>query len=110
MKKIMISQPMRGKTEEEILSQKAKAEKTCKELGYEIENTFFNDEWAKKDKLSESGIVQIPVHFLSLSIRHMALCDAVYFCKGWENYRGCKIEHDVAVAYGLRVIYETDED
>ena len=51
MKKIMISQPMRGKTEEEILAQKAKAENVCKELGYEIENTFFNDEWAKTDKL-----------------------------------------------------------
>ena len=26
--------------------------------------------------------------------------------KGWENARGCKIEHDAAVAYGLDIIYE----
>ena len=110
MKKIMISQPMRGKTEEEILAQKAKAENVCKELGYEVENTFFNDEWAKTDKLEEDGVVQIPLHFLALALRHMALCDAVYFCQGWENYRGCKIEHDAAIAYGRRVIYETSEE
>lgn len=25
---------------------------------------------------------------------------------GWENARGCRIEHDAAVAYGLEVLYE----
>ena len=29
-----------------------------------------------------------------------------YFCKGWENARGCKIEHEAAKAYGLEIIYE----
>lgn len=33
-------------------------------------------------------------------------CNAAYFCKGWENARGCRIEHDAAVAYGLEVLYE----
>lgn len=36
----------------------------------------------------------------------MSLCHAAYFCKGWENARGCRIEHDAAVAYGLEVLYE----
>lgn len=36
----------------------------------------------------------------------MTLCHAVYFCKGWENARGCRIEHDIAVAYGLEALYE----
>lgn len=31
---------------------------------------------------------------------------AAYFCKGWEDARGCKIEHDAATAYGLEVLYE----
>lgn len=29
-----------------------------------------------------------------------------YFCKGWENTRGCRIEHEAAKAYGLEIIYE----
>lgn len=39
-------------------------------------------------------------------ITNMSLCHAAYFCKGWENARGCRIEHDAAVAYGLEVLYE----
>ena len=34
----------------------------------------------------------------------MTLCNAVYFCKGWENARGCKIEHMCAEVYGLKII------
>lgn len=52
--------------------------------------------------------VQIPLCFLAKSLENMSLCHAAYFCKGWENARGCKIEHDAAVAYGLEIIYEED--
>lgn len=58
------------------------------------------------NKMKDSGIVQIPVHFLAKSLEAMATCDAVYFCKGWEETRGCRIEHEVAVAYGLTVLSE----
>ena len=37
------------------------------------------------------------------------ISEAVYFCKGWENARGCKLEHAVAEAYGLTIIYEEDD-
>lgn len=52
------------------------------------------------------GVVQIPLCFLAKSLENMSMCHAAYFCKGWENARGCKIEHDAAVAYGLEIIYE----
>lgn len=29
--------------------------------------------------------------------------------KGWENARGCRIEHEVAKAYDLEIIYESIE-
>ena len=38
----------------------------------------------------------------------MSKCHAAYFCKGWENARGCRIEHDAAIAYGLKIIYEDE--
>lgn len=59
-----------------------------------------------KDKMEEREVVQIPLCFLAKSLENMSLCHAVYFCKGWENARGCRIEHDAAVAYGLDIIYE----
>ena len=56
--------------------------------------------------MEKSDIVQIPVRFLAMSLEKMSLCHAVYFCKGWKQARGCKIEHDAVVAYGLEIIYE----
>lgn len=105
-KKAMLSQPMAGKTDEEIVATREKAIKTLEEKGYEIVNTLFTDEWYSKEKMSERGVVQIPLCFLAKSLENMSLCHAAYFCKGWENARGCKIEHDAAKAYGLEIIYE----
>lgn len=36
----------------------------------------------------------------------LAASEDVKLAKGWETARGCRIEHDVAVAYGLEVLYE----
>lgn len=106
MIKAMLSQPMAGKSDEEIVSTREKAVKVLEEKGYEVINTFFTNEWHNKEKMKERGVVQIPVCFLAKSLEHMANCHAVYFCKGWEKARGCRIEHDVAEAYGLTILYE----
>lgn len=106
MMKAMLSQPMAGKTDEEIAATRDRAIKTLNEQGYEVVNTLFTDEWYSKEKMEERGVVQIPLCFLAKSLENMSLCHAAYFCKGWENARGCKIEHEAAKAYGLTVIYE----
>lgn len=106
MKKAMLSQPMAGKTEEEIVETRNRAIAALKAQGYEVVNTLFTDEWYGKEKMEERGVVQIPLCFLAKSLENMSLCHAAYFCKGWEQARGCRIEHEAAVAYGLTVLYE----
>ena len=106
MKKAMLSQPMAGKTDEEIIVTREKAIAALREKGYEIVNTLFTDEWYGKEAMEKRGVVQIPLCFLAKSLENMSLCHAAYFCKGWEQARGCRIEHDAAVAYGLEIIYE----
>lgn len=106
MKKAMFSQPMAGLTEEQIVSARETAIKHLTELGYEVVNTLFTDEWYSKEKMTERGVVQIPLCFLAKSLENMSLCHAVYFAKGWENARGCRIEHEAAKAYGLEIMYE----
>ena len=106
LKKAMLSQPMAGKSNEEIIATHEKAIKVLKEKGFEIVNTLFTDEWYSKEQMAERGVIQIPLCFLAKSLENMSLCHAVYFCKGWENARGCKIEHEAAKAYGLEIIYE----
>lgn len=105
-KKAMLSQPMAGKTNEEIVSTREKAIVALKAKGYDIVNTLFTDEWYSKESMTARGVVQIPLCFLAKSLENMSLCHAAYFCKGWENARGCRIEHEAAKAYGLEIIYE----
>ena len=104
--KAMLSQPMAGKTEQEIVETRERAIAALTAAGYEIVNTLFTDEWYSQESMTRRGVVQIPLCFLAKSLENMSLCHAAYFCKGWENARGCRIEHEAAVAYGLTIIYE----
>ena len=108
MKKAMLSQPMGGKTNEEIVSARDRAIRVLREKGYEVVNTLFTDEWYSKEKMEERGVVQRPLCFLAKSLEKMSLCHTAYFCKGWENARGCRIEHEAAKAYGLEILYEEE--
>lgn len=106
MKKIaMISQTMAGKIEQEILQTREKAVAALSKKGYEVLNTYFND---SEQDLKEKGFNNVPLYYLAKSLEEMSKCDTVYFCKGWENARGCKIEHETAKAYGLDIVYEKD--
>lgn len=105
-KKAMLSQPMAGKTDEEIVATREKAVAYLESMGYEVVNTYFDDEWYSDRAMKERGVVQVPLCFLAKSLENMSLCHTAYFCKGWEDARGCRIEHDAAVAYGLEVLYE----
>lgn len=108
MKKAMLSQPMHGKTDEEIVATRERAVRALTERGFEIVNTLFTGEWYSEERSAERGVVNRPLMFFAKSVEKMSHCHAVYFCKGWENARGCKLEHAVAEAYGLEIIHEED--
>lgn len=105
-KKAMISQPMAGKTDEEITAARDLAVAKLRQMGYEVVNTLFTDEWYSDEAMRERGVVQAPLYYLAKSLENMSLCHAAYFVKGWEDARGCKIEHEAAEAYGLEVLHE----
>lgn len=108
MRKAMLSQPMGGLTQKEIEATRENAVCVLRSKGYLIENTLFTDEWYEEEVLRTPGhIIHRPLFFLAKSLEAMTRCDTVYFCKGWEKARGCRIEHDAAVAYGLEIIYES---
>ena len=109
-KKAMISQPMNGLTDEEIEKTREKAIRHIERLGYKVVNTLFKDGWYNNSSMKDRGVMNIPVYYLARSLESMSFCDAVYFCDGWEDARGCRIEHETAEAYGLDIIYEEDEE
>lgn len=105
-KKIMVSQPMAGLTEAQIVEARDRFLQFAAKENLEVVNTYFQDEWYSKDEMTKRGVVNIPICFIAKSIENMSLCHIVYFAKGWENARGCKMEHEIATAYGLEIIYE----
>lgn len=96
MKKVMISQPMKGKTNEQIKNERAELVKELQEAGYEVLDTVFENAPADED---------VAIYMLSQSIRYLGKADMIVFMKGWEKARGCKIEHQVAVEYGKEITY-----
>lgn len=104
--KAMISQPMSGKSDEEITNTRHRAVMALNGEGYEIVNTLFEGDRYEEEYLESLGVQNIPMYFLAKSIEKMASCDVVYFCKGWKKARGCIIENAAAKAYGVKMIYE----
>lgn len=106
MTKAMISQPIAGKTDEEITATREKATAVLRGMDFEVVDSLFEGDFYSDEQIKGRGVVQIPLYFLAESLEKMSLCETVYFCKGWENARGCKFEHAIAGAYGLNIIYE----
>lgn len=94
--KIMISQPMKGKTNEQIRTERAELVKELTEQGHEVIDTVFDD--------FPNGQAT-PLHYLAKSIEFLANVDGVVFMKGWQNARGCRIEEICAREYGKFIIY-----
>ncbi len=89
--KVMISQPMNGLTDEEI---KAVREEVIKVINpeWKVLNTLFDVEFDN------------PIYYLAKSIEKLAEADVVIFVPGWEKARGCKIEYEIAKAYGKFIL------
>ena len=100
MIKVFISQPMKNKTDEQIEAERMRAVETIKKKydGEEVEiiDSFFKG--APHDAK--------PLWFLGKSFELLSTADVAYFVKGWDNYRGCKMEHTAAIEYGISVIAE----
>lgn len=97
MKKLFISQPMKGKSDEEILQEREQAIKEAEELleePVEVIDSFFQNTPAEAR----------PLWFLGKSLELLSTADVAYFAEGWQDARGCKIEHECAAQYGIRAI------
>ncbi len=97
MKRLFISQPMRDKSNAEILAERNKAiEVASKQLNEEVEviDSFFKD----------SPALTNPLLCLAKSLELLATADIAYFADGWEQARGCRIERLCAEEYNIPVI------
>lgn len=90
--KIMISQPMRGKTNEQIREERDELVKKLKRQGHEVIDTIFTGEMPIECDMG--------IYLLAKSIEAMSKADAVIFMRGWQEARGCRVEYQIAKDYG----------
>ncbi len=99
MKRLFISQPMKGKSDEEILATRKRAVESARRIvneEVEVIDSFFQN--APADAR--------PLWFLGKSLELLATADIAYFAKGWETARGCRIENTCAIEYGIETVIE----
>lgn len=97
--KLFISQPMKGKTDEEILKVRERAIESAKNY------LDANEEVEVIDSFFQNAPVDArPLWFLGKSLELLSTADVAYFAKGWEDARGCRIENTCAIEYGIEVI------
>lgn len=97
MKKLFISQPMRGRSDEEILKERDELIKTAEDVvgeKLEVIDSFFQ----------AAPTEAKPLWFLGKSIELLSTADVAIFAKGWEEARGCRIENTCAKEYDIACI------
>lgn len=98
--RVFISQPMKDKTNEEIIKERERAKRNIEKVypneEIEIIESFFKD--APHDAK--------PLYFLAKSLELLSTADVAYFIGDWRNYRGCRIEFECATQYEIETMYE----
>ena len=96
-RKVFISQPMRGKANDEILAEREAIIATAKSVygeNVDILDSFFKD----------APVDARPLWFLGKSLEMLSTADIAVFSNGWQSARGCRIEHTCALEYGVEVL------
>ena len=110
-KNIFISQPMTGRSEEEILATRQREiEKIHQRFdadGVEINiiASYIDDATRKHFKEHVSDDINWDIFWLSQSLERLAMADIIWLCDGWEYSNGCNIELECATRYGVDIVY-----
>ena len=107
MPKVFISTPMNGKNRAEIEKEMdrllAQVEKTVKEINpystIEVIPSLLPEEFVESHS---------PLDCLLVSLHCLAEAQVAIFGKGWREARGCNIEYQCAVEYGIPLVIVED--
>lgn len=99
--KVFISQPMKNKTNDEILKERIRIKSLAvgllsKRDGVKKGKIIFIDSF-QKDKKGK------PLYLLGESLKMLSEADVAFFPENYHQYRGCDIEHKCAKEYGISI-------
>ena len=110
-KNIFISQPMSGKREEEILATRQKEIDKIHQFfgadGVEINiiASYIDDATRKCFEEHIGDGINWDIFWLSQSLERLAMADMIWLCEGWEYSKGCNVELECAMQYGISIVY-----
>ena len=98
--KVMISQPMNGIPDSEVRRIQNELKERFAKYHIEVVDSFLTEE---VEQSNNPG-----VFYLGRTLTNfMHNVDAVYFVKGWQSARGCRIEREICKEYGIMILDET---
>lgn len=106
--RLFISQPMRGKSDEEIEREREDLIAIAKAVYAERGEVEVIDSFFKGELVVPAG-AKAPLYYLSKSLELLATADVAIFAKDWREARGCRIEHECADGYGVARIELPEE-
>lgn len=98
MKKLYISQPMRGREYDDIIRER-------KQLIADAAVALQVDDVEVLDTYRGAYTTKHPLTLLAWALEKMADADAVIFAPGWRDAQGCRVEHFVASQYDIPILY-----
>ena len=103
---LFIAMPMRGKTHKEIINTRDRAIARVKLKFPHEDITVINP------LPFTPGERHLPVCCLADSLKRMTTADVIFFAKGWNIARGCRVEHFVACHYMPQILrmYESKQN
>lgn len=99
--KVFISQPMKNLTTEQIIFNRKQTIKQLEDAGYKIVDSILSNN-LYNTKISSLSYLAESLHIIAKE------ADVVYFMKGWEEVRGCRVEHICCKEYEIPTLYEEE--
>ncbi len=97
MKKLFISQPFSGRTEEEVFEERAEILSKIEEI--------YKEEFSVIDQYHQTAPKGAGrFYYLSQDVLMMDKADLIAFSPNWKSAKGCRVEHELATEYGLNMI------
>lgn len=105
---IVISQPMRGMSPEQVEAVRKEAEKDVISMGFKPYENVYDESFSEQavpENCKHPGILA-----MAGALERLSQADALYLAPGWSSARGCRIEYEVALSFGMAIIQaETEE-
>jgi hypothetical protein len=98
--RLFVSQPVAGRPDEDVFGERAEARDRV-QAAYPDRHVALIGSF-----LSETPEgAHPPLWYLGASLQLMSGADLAYFCRGWEDARGCKVEFECAEAYEIPMTF-----